>query len=166
MAQFDAAPQEPGSQAALHGALVAVLTADQAFVVQLTGAMPARPEAPDQAPPPPAYAASGGGLTVQGTGNRLRGNFAGRDQIIHNIRHGDARTLVVLAVVVLVLAFAVYGALQAAGSLGSGVTSGQHGTSGSTKGATDRSQGTGTNPPAPSAATKNTVLWALSHIRW
>ncbi|MFJ4321413.1 PQQ-binding-like beta-propeller repeat protein [Streptomyces lavendulae] len=162
VAQFDAAPQEPGSQTALRCALMAILTADQALIVQLTDALSAAAEATDTVPPPPVYVASGGGVTVQGTGNRLRGNFAGRDQIIHNIRHGDARTLVVLAVVAIVLAFAVYGGVQAVGGLNSGGASGQPGIGASPRGATDRQGGTGTSPSAP----KNTVLWTVPKRPW
>ncbi|MET8754722.1 PQQ-binding-like beta-propeller repeat protein [Streptomyces sp. NPDC004667] len=164
VAQFDAAPQEPGSQTALRGALVAILTADQALVVQLTDALSAA--ATDTVPPPPVYVASGGGVTVQGSGNRLRGNFAGRDQIIHNIRHGDARTLVVLAVVAIVLAFAVYGGVQAVGGLDTGGTNGQPRAGGTPNGATGRQGGTGTQPPASPSAPKNTVLWTVPKQPW
>ncbi|ANH91223.1 hypothetical protein A8713_08560 [Streptomyces sp. SAT1] len=114
VATFDAAPQEPAAQAVLHSALVTVMAADQPFVVRLTSVMPAPEEAP--APAQPANVASGGGITVQGTGNKVRGNFAGRDQIINNIRNGDARTLAVLTLAVLILALAVYGGVRLGGA--------------------------------------------------
>ncbi|GGT73770.1 hypothetical protein GCM10010207_84250 [Streptomyces atratus] len=110
VATFDAAPQEPAAQAVLHSALVTVMAADQPFVVQLTSVIPAPEEAPAAAQP--ANLASGGGITIQGTRNKVRGNFAGRDQIINNIRNGDARTLAVLTLVILILALAGYGGAQ------------------------------------------------------
>lgn len=112
VAAFDAAPQDPAAQAVLHTALVTVMAADQPFAVQLTTAVPAAGPAPGPAPAPPSHVASGGGVTIQGTGHKVRGNFAGRDQIINNIRNGDVRTLVVLTLVILVLALAGYGGDQ------------------------------------------------------
>ncbi|MFJ3791468.1 hypothetical protein [Kitasatospora sp. NPDC090091] len=110
VAAFEAAPQDPDTQAALQGALVAVLAADQPFVVYLTSVMPTPAPVPASAQAEPSHLASGGGVTVQGNSNRLRGNLAGRDQIINNIRSGDRTTLVILAlVVVLLLTAAVYG---------------------------------------------------------
>ncbi|MFJ4795610.1 hypothetical protein [Kitasatospora purpeofusca] len=111
VAAFDAAPQETAAQGTLHTALMAVLAADQPFVVALTGSLPSA-EVPPRPPEPPTYVASGGGVTVQGQGNRVRGNFAGRDQIVNNIRRGDPATLVSLAVVVLLLALAGYGGVK------------------------------------------------------
>ncbi|MGW4891261.1 hypothetical protein ACWEQL_03175 [Kitasatospora sp. NPDC004240] len=110
VAAFESAPQDPTAQAALHGALVAVLAADQPFVVYLTSVMPAPETAAGSAQTAPANVASGGGVTIQGSGNKVRGNLAGRDQIINNIRSGDRTTLVILsAVIVLLLVAAVYG---------------------------------------------------------
>ncbi|MCG6499808.1 helicase associated domain-containing protein [Kitasatospora sp. A2-31] len=107
---FEAAPQDPGTQAALQGALVAVLAADRPFVVYLTSVMPTPQPAPPTGRAEPTLVASGGGVTVQGNGNRLRGNLAGRDQIINNIRNGDRTTLVIIALVLVVLlTAAVYG---------------------------------------------------------
>nr|BFD88618.1 hypothetical protein StreXyl84_80190 [Streptomyces sp. Xyl84] len=110
VATFDAAPQEPAAQAVLHSALVTVMAADQSFVVQLTSVIPAPEEAPAAAQP--SNVASGGGVTLQGARNKVRGNFAGRDQIINNIRNGDARTLAVLTLVILILVLAGYGGAQ------------------------------------------------------
>ncbi|MBP0453923.1 PQQ-binding-like beta-propeller repeat protein [Kitasatospora sp. RG8] len=106
VATFDVAPQEPAAQAALHTALVTVMTADQPFTVQLTTMVPATNPAPG-----PQSSAFAGAAVVQGNNNQLRGTFAGRD-VINHIRQGDIRTLAVLAVIIIVLALAGYGGAQ------------------------------------------------------
>ncbi|MER5866189.1 hypothetical protein [Kitasatospora sp. NPDC002040] len=105
VSEFEAAPQEPAAQAGLQTALVAVMTNDQPLVLLLAGSLPpAAPEAPaapGRGVVPAQHFNSGQGVTVQGSGNKVRGNFAGRDQIITNIRRGDTKTLLLLALVVL-----------------------------------------------------------------
>ncbi|MGW4165229.1 outer membrane protein assembly factor BamB family protein [Streptomyces sp. NPDC004788] len=160
VAAFDAAPQEPAAQAGLHSALVIVMAADQPFVVQLTSVIPAPEEAP--APAQPANFASGGGITIQGTGNKARGNFAGRDQIINNIRSGDAWTLAVLTLVILILALAGYGGVQLIAGGDSSSTGGNPTPPpvGSTNG---HGGPAGTQPPA---ASKASVLWSIPKGPW
>ncbi|WP_406192373.1 hypothetical protein [Kitasatospora sp. NBC_01560] len=110
MTAFESAPQGPAVQAGLHSALVAVLAADQPLAAYLSSVVPVPEPATGPSAVTPVNAASGGGVTIQGSGNKVRGNFAGRDQIINNIRHGDVRTIaVVVLVVVVLLAAAVYG---------------------------------------------------------
>lgn len=110
VAEFEAAPQDPAAQAVLHAALVTVFTADQPFVVQVTASLPPTTSVP-VARVVPAQSNSGEGITVQGNQNKVKGNFAGRDQFITNVRNGDVKTLAVLILVALVAA-AAYGGRQ------------------------------------------------------
>nr|BFD88381.1 hypothetical protein StreXyl84_77820 [Streptomyces sp. Xyl84] len=167
MDTFDAAPQEPAARAGLHSALVSVMATDQTFVVQLTSAMPAAEGAPQPSPAPATNFASGGGVTIQGTGNKARGNFAGRDQIINNIRKGDARTLTLLALVILVLALAGYGGVHLVIGRDSPSTSGK-GMTGEAPGSTADGHGGPANRPssAPTAASTAAVLWSIPKRPW
>ncbi|MEU8927522.1 PQQ-binding-like beta-propeller repeat protein [Kitasatospora sp. NPDC048545] len=166
VATFDAAPQEPAAQASLHSALVTVMAADQPFVVQLTSTMPAAEPGPQPAAAAPANVASGGGITIQGTGNKVRGNFAGRDQIINKIRNGDPWALVVLALVIVVLALAGYGGVQLIGGGDSPPTNEKSVTS-LPFGTTDGQEGrTNAQSAAPAAASKASELWSIPRNPW
>ncbi|KPI13702.1 Pyrrolo-quinoline quinone beta-propeller repeat-containing protein [Actinobacteria bacterium OV450] len=160
VATFDAAPQEPAAQAALHTALLTVMTADQPFAVQLTTMVPATGTVAA-----PHYFASAGGAVVQGTNNRLRGTFAGRD-VINHIRQGDARTLAVLAVIVLILALAGYGGVQIIGG-GNAPPSDAKSQTGAQPGTTGGQTGPkGTPPSAPATAAQPAVRWSLPNHPW
>ncbi|MEK2492100.1 PQQ-binding-like beta-propeller repeat protein [Kitasatospora purpeofusca] len=112
---FDAGPQEPAAQAQLCRVLVHVLSTEAPFAVELTALVPApapavppvpadppAPVAPPQPPEPPRIGRDG--IIIDGR-SRNRGNLALGDQLIQNVRRGDARTvLVLIAALALVVA--------------------------------------------------------------
>ncbi|MFJ4794923.1 outer membrane protein assembly factor BamB family protein [Kitasatospora purpeofusca] len=109
---FDAGPQEPAAQAELCRILVRVLSTEPPFAVELTALVPApapavppvpvHPPAPPAPPEPPRIGRDG--IIIDGR-SRNRGNLALGDQLIQNVRRGDARTvLILIAALALVVA--------------------------------------------------------------
>lgn len=106
---FDASPQEPSTQAELCRVLVHVLSAEAPFAVELAALVPVPapvvPPAPTHPPAPPEPPRIGrDGIIIDGR-SRNRGNLALGDQLIQNVRRGDARTvLILIAALALVVA--------------------------------------------------------------
>ncbi|MFD0275177.1 PQQ-binding-like beta-propeller repeat protein [Kitasatospora sp. NPDC127111] len=109
---FDSGPQEPAAQAELCRVLVQVMSDEPQFAVQLTALLPApAPAAPGPlVPPPPLEPPRIGrdGIIIDGR-SRNTGNLALGDQLIQNIRRGDARTILILITALILVVAVGYG---------------------------------------------------------
>ncbi|MFC5658169.1 hypothetical protein [Streptomyces nogalater] len=105
---LDRAPDDSAAAGRLHAALRDVLDADPAFARQLLSLF--------EAPPPPPQPPAPAGSVVIGDGNRLRGsNISLGPLTISTTRGGPGALLALVALVMGIVALAVYGGVRAIG---------------------------------------------------